>query len=181
VKESKRPKTEPDFESEHGDTFIGPAPAYSAFLLLTNNWIWLGAVIAGLPFAALYFPQLSAFQPYAPVFFGVGFLFCMFGITWAKLLYRHTKYIVRDNVLFVYTGVFNRTVNTIPLRFIFDCDLTSNLAEMAWSVEKIHLKVLEGTRNRVDVTLHFISDAESKRDYLLSESATRQSTLITAV
>lgn len=168
-------------ETEPGDIFIGPAPAYSAFLLLTNNWIWLGILIASLPFAALYFTQLQPLKPYAPAFFAAGFLFCMFGVTWAKLLYRHTKYIVRDHVLYIYTGVFNRIVNTVPLRFIFDCDLTSNLAEMAWSVEKIHLKVLEGTRNRVEVVLHFIADGESKRDFLLSESATQQSTLITAV
>lgn len=169
------------FESENGDIFIGPAPAYSAFLLLTSNWIWLGVIVAGSPFAALHFEQLKAMQSYAPLFFICGFLSCMFGITWAKLLYRHTRYLVRDNVLYVYAGVFSRTVNTIPLRFIFDCDLSSNLAEMAWKVEKIHLKVLEGTRNRVDVALHFITDAESKRDFLLSESATKQSTLITAV
>jgi hypothetical protein len=173
-----------NLEGGNGDILIGPAPAYSAFLLLTNNWIWLGVLIAGLPFIALYFPQISQLQllrTYAPAFFAVGFLSCMFGVTWAKLLYQHTKYIVRDHVLYIHTGVFNRIVNTVPLRFIFDCDLTSNLAEMAWSVEKIHLKVLEGTRNRVDVVLHFIADGESKRDFLLSESATRQSTLITAV
>lgn len=170
-----------NFEANAGDAFIGPSPAYSAFLLLTNNWIWLGVLTAALPFAALYFPQLQPAQPYAPAFFVAGFLSCMFGVTWAKLLYRHTKYIVRDHVLYIYTGVFNRTVNTVPLRFVFDCDLTSNLAEMAWSVEKIHIKVLEGTRNRVNIVLNFITEGESKRDFLLSESATRQSALITAV
>jgi membrane protein YdbS with pleckstrin-like domain len=170
-----------EFESQEGDQIIGPAPSYAAYLLISNNLIWLGGICAALPFAALHFPQLQAVKPYSTLLFIAAFFLCMGGITWGKLAYKHTKYLVRDKTLYIYTGILNRTVNTIPLRFIFDCDLSSNLAEMAWGVQKIHLKVLEGTRNRVDVALQFIKDGEKVRDDLLSESATREANLITAI
>jgi len=170
-----------EYENQEGDQIIGPAPAYAAYLLVTNNLIWLGGICAILPFAALHFSQLQPIKPYSALFFLAALLLCIGGITWGKLAYKHTKYLVRDKTLYIYTGILNRSVNTIPLRFIFDCDLTSNLAEMAWGVQKIHLKVLEGTRNRIDVPLQFIKDGEKVRDSLLSESATREASLITAI
>lgn len=171
----------------NADLLIGPDASYEYYLWLVSPALWAGLGFLVLPFFLqdlfAAFPNIAHFDEYYPgkVSFLVGILLLIAGFAISRLLYLSTLFVIKDAILYVKYGIITKVANTVPLRFVYDCDISSGPLEQLLGVNAMQVKVMGGNRRSYMVILRFVKDAEGARDFILQHSAVRNSSVVTAI
>jgi membrane protein YdbS with pleckstrin-like domain len=170
-----------------GGTIIGPDVTYEYYLWLVSPALWCGVLLLIVPFFLqdLFkaFPQIDYLDSYHPglAAFVLGVLLLCAGFVISRVRYLSTLFVVKEEILYVKYGVITKVSNTVPLRFVYDCDVFSGPLEQTMGVKTLQVKVMAGNGGSYFVILRFIKEAEMVRDFLLQHSAVRNSNVVTAI
>jgi len=85
----------------------------------------------------------------------------LFGVVFPRLWYRFWRYALRDEVLFLERGVFNRVRTVVPLRRIQHLDVSQDIIEREFDLGKLIVHTA-GTRSS-DVVLPGLDFEEAER------------------
>ena len=166
---------------------LGPHQSYEYYLWIKSKLLKIGIFLLVLPFFVTFllpvFPSLTWFETYliGRYVIGLGALCILITLVASRLLYKSTSFVVRDQILYISYGLVNQVTNTVPLRFIYDCDVYCGPVEQLLGVKTLQLRVMSGGGHSYIVLLCFLKDADLIRDYLLSYSAVRTSNIVTAM
>lgn len=165
--------------------FIGPDWKFEMYLTFLSPFVWLGILSLVGPFILGFIdvPLINRLEASVPSwgFVALGAGLILIGVISAHLLYINTSYIVKDKKLFISGGVVNKKVNTVPLRFVFDCDISASANEQIFGVQTLTLRATDEGRRNSTLKLRFITDGEACRDLILKDSAANDARVISSL
>lgn len=184
MNESQTPPSETTKTSASEEIRIGPSTKYWMSLLLSNRWFYLGVAVVlialipsviNLPNEVLtYFPLLVR----GWMILGATILLGM-TILWAATITLTTDYIFDkgQNTLFIRRGIFEKDVNAINLRIIYDCDVHQSPLELVLGAGTLLLKESESHIYRVP----FVDQPLEARKAIMANSGVASARMIRTV
>lgn len=178
-----------DVEGRNDDvevsSLLGPNWAYEVTLTFFSPFIWLGLVSLIGPVILGFFniPLITKIEETIPdwTFVAIGAALITIGVTYSHFLYINTTYILRGKKLFLSSGVFNKKVNTVPLRFVFDCDISASTMEQIFGVNTLTLRATDEGKKNQSLKLHSIKYGVAVRDAILKDSAANEARVISSL
>lgn len=165
--------------------YIGPHPSFELYLMTTSSYIWIGVGCLIWPFlihwlASYNFLSFLTYVTLAIPAHILGVLLIIAGLILAHMEYVATSFVIRGSNLFISYGLITKTSNTIPLKYIFDCDTEEGPTEKAMKVKTLLIRVLDSGRRSFTLRLRFVSNADEVRDFILENSAAAQARVVTS-